>query len=107
MLYMKGMGFDAIAKWIGHASPAVTSGVYGRLSQTDVAGMLRGVPFVDEGERTDVRAQWTKIARFITQPYVFDDDELPSRAQPGPGSSHKQAVSAAAERAGFTGRGRV
>ena len=75
MLYMKGMAFDAIAKWIGHASPAVTSGVYGRLTQDNLNGLLRGVPFVDEGGSGDARERWAAVARFVTRPYVFDDRE--------------------------------
>ena len=40
MLYMTGMSFENIAKWIGHSNPSTTSGVYGRLSQNDVHGLL-------------------------------------------------------------------
>lgn len=98
MLYMQGMSFDRIAKckhvyvpvfprthigawqsWIGHAHPSVTSGVYGRLSQEDIHGLMGGAfPFSEEGSSgpsEDVRAEWGRVARFINRPYVFDDAE--------------------------------
>lgn len=36
MLYMNGVSFEAIAKWIGHAHATVTTSVYGRLSHDDL-----------------------------------------------------------------------
>lgn len=77
MLYMKGMSFEAIAKWIGHANPSVTSGVYGRLSQRDVHSLMTGVPFIDNNHQTssDVKAEWTRLARLVHRPYVFDEVE--------------------------------
>jgi len=84
MLYMKGMSFDAIAKWIGHSNPSITSGIYGRLSHTDVNGMMKGVPFVDEGHDSDIKEQWARVARFVTRPYVFDDAETLGMQRPRP-----------------------
>lgn len=74
MLYMKGMSFEEIAKWVGHAHPSVTSGVYGRLSQENVNATLRGLPFADTG-RDDVRKEWSALATYLAAPYVFKDDE--------------------------------
>ena len=68
--------FETIAKWIGHASPTITSGVYGRLSQDDLNGLMRGVPFIDEGRQNNNKEQWVRIARFVTEPYVFDEEEM-------------------------------
>jgi integrase len=98
MLYMRGLGFDAIAKWIGHANPSITSGVYGRLSQRDLNGMMRGVLFTDDdnaGEE-DAKRAWVRLSRFIADPYVFDEDEtagLKRRPQPPPArAQHVSAI---------------
>ena len=83
MLFMNGSSFvrgraarplapppEAIAKWIGHASPAVTSSVYGRLSEREVEASLQGVPFLAE-DRARVAGEWRELARFLCAPYPF------------------------------------
>ena len=82
---MKGMSFENIAKWIGHSNPSVTSGVYGKLSQRDVNGLITGVPFIDaEEDGRNARAEWTRVARFVHRPYIFDSEEWTGLGTMGP-----------------------
>lgn len=77
MLYLCGMKFESIAKWIGHANPTVTSTVYGRLSHVDVHNLMQGVPFIDgTTQQTDgTKGDWKSIASFVNRPYQFDASE--------------------------------
>lgn len=73
LLYLVGeLSFETIAKWIGHRSSAVTSGVYGRLQQADLQTRLRGVPFLseDDGGRAAaaLRQRWHRVAEAIRNP---------------------------------------
>lgn len=67
----------SIAKWIGHASPNVTAGVYGRLSLLDAEGSLVPVGFLADGRRESASAkeQWESLARFLKEPYRFAEEE--------------------------------
>jgi integrase len=73
LLYMSGMSFDAISKWIGHSSPNVTSGVYGQLAEQDIQAMLVGVPFMSDTavQHSRIKREWTELAEFIHIPFVF------------------------------------
>lgn len=111
MLYMKGMSFDAIAKWIGHSNPSVTSGIYGRLSQDNINGLMRGVPFVDEGSGADIKERWQELSEYIAHPYVFESHEnigLKRRAFADGLQKEdfvgRRAIQKAAREAGFTGK---
>ena len=76
MLFMNGSSFEAIAKWIGHASPATTSGVYGRLALGDAeAGLASTAPFLadDGGRGAAQRGEWESLARFLREPYHFTE----------------------------------
>ena len=72
-----GSSFEAIAKWIGHASPTVTSSVYGRLSLRDVENSLGAVPFLSDhlGATNDnENNEWHSLSRFLRSPYQFFED---------------------------------
>lgn len=70
-------GVPSIAKWIGHASPTVTAGVYGKLSLLDAEGSLVPVGFLSDGRRDSAAAkeQWESLARFLKEPYHFAEEE--------------------------------
>ena len=104
------MTFEEIAKWIGHAHPAVTSGVYGRLSQENLNASLRGMPFMDGAREAGeaLRARWVSLANikvsfnqpegilvgFIARPYVFDSgDRPPLREETVPPQTRSTSVS--------------
>ena len=77
MLFMTGSSFEAIAKWIGHASPAVTSSVYGRLSLRDVESSLGTVPFLSDHLASNTENdnnEWHSLSRFLRSPYQFFED---------------------------------
>lgn len=95
MLYLNGMTFENIAKWIGHAHPSVTSNVYGRLAQQDL--YMCGVPFAstDDGQAD----AWRQLARYVHAPFVFPEPEWEglrrSRTAPpdgGGGGSKRRAI---------------
>ena len=67
LLYI-GLGktFDGISKWIGHANPAVTSGVYGRLQAEEVSRMV--VDDDEEGANVD-RDRWRDVSRHLRDPW--------------------------------------
>jgi integrase len=75
MLYMIGKSFECIAKWIGHANPSITSGVYGRLKSDDVSSALQGVPFIPQVDRGSRKDAWLRVAKLINEPYTFPDAE--------------------------------
>ena len=75
LLYMTGSSFEAIAKWIGHASPATTSGVYGRLALRDVEAGLAPVAFLAREGADDEAQAWHSLARFLEAPYHFVEEE--------------------------------
>ena len=72
---MTGMSFETIAKWIGHANPSTTSGVYGRLAEHNIESMMVGVPFVSSGGSSDQKAEWQAVAEFLHEPFVFRNQE--------------------------------
>lgn len=72
MLYMCGLPFDRISKWIGHSSVATTSGVYGRLRHDDIQTLVHGVPFVPSPtDAAQQRNSWMELAELLRAPYVF------------------------------------
>lgn len=73
MLYLSGMKFDAISKWIGHSHASITSNIYGKLSQRDI--QLSGVPFAAENDGDNRKEEWRKVSKFVHCPFNFDDDE--------------------------------
>lgn len=78
MLFLTGSSFEAIAKWIGHSSPQLTSSVYGRLLQRDVEAQLGEVPFLGAGApgaAADPAAEWQELSRFLRAPYHFTETE--------------------------------
>lgn len=79
MLFMNGMNFEAIAKWIGHRHAATTAGVYCRLKHEDVDALVQSVPLLPSGQRPayeDGRlALWRDVARYVRKPYRFDPEE--------------------------------
>ena len=76
MLFMQGLSYETIAKWIGHASPQTTANAYGHLSQGDLTGLMQGVPFVDPNPPdAQSRTQWAAVAHLLTAPYRFDETE--------------------------------
>ena len=100
MLYLNGMEFERIAKWIGHAHPSVTSNVYGRLSQLDV--QLEGVPFAAGGtEGAESRAAWQRVARFVHAPFLFDDAEWEGLRRPPVSSTQHAQPAATVDRDGL------
>lgn len=75
MQFMRGRTFEQIAKWIGHGSPTVTSGVYGRLSFQETERMMMATGGGDDDER---RA-WQRLYETCQLPaalYGFEDWEL-------------------------------
>ena len=77
LLYLVGrMGFDTIAKWIGHRSPSITSGIYGRLQHADLCCRLRGVPFLEDCEREAEgrREEWRAVAETIRRPPFYETE---------------------------------
>lgn len=55
-MYMSGATFEQIAKFVGHRSPAVTSGVYGRLRLVDLESNMVGLPWLRDAETRNTRA---------------------------------------------------
>jgi hypothetical protein len=74
-MYMSGSSFEEIAKFIGHANPNITSGVYGRLRQADAESCASCLPWVGEdGQST--KDEWMAIGRLLCNPWAFSDIEL-------------------------------
>ena len=75
-MYMCGASFEAIAKFVGHRSPAITSGVYCRLRQADIESATVGLPWLrDEESRGDTRSEWVALGRHLRAPWTFGADE--------------------------------
>ena len=69
LMYVSGNSFEKIAKFLGHASPAVTSAVYGRLRHLDALSGVRGVPFLASDEARDNRDAWAEVGRLLRDPW--------------------------------------
>ena len=71
MLFMNGVTWEGISKFVGHATPAVTSHTYGRLRHDDIAGLISNVPFIPNTNRNDA-SKWKKLASYLAAPFVFE-----------------------------------
>lgn len=79
MLFMNGLNFEVIAKWIGHTSPSVTSGVYGRLRTHDIQALVhKATGFVPHpcSNGKDNEKEWNELAKFLVDPYAFTASQL-------------------------------
>lgn len=77
MLWMMGNSWENIAKWLGHASPTITSTIYGQLTAIEIDSRIHA-DFIDNGTGVaDAREEWRELAAFVAQPYTFEKAELP------------------------------
>ena len=92
MLYMNGMTFEAIAKFIGHSSAAITSGVYGRLRQVDILESARDIPFLGDGGAVRCTAEddWRAVATLLRDPWGATADEWEGLATAGGEGGNRQ-----------------
>ena len=74
-MYMSGSSFEEIAKFIGHANPNITSGVYGRLRQVDAESCASCLPWVGD-DRQSTKDEWMAIGRLLCNPWSFSETEL-------------------------------
>ena len=79
MLWMKGNSFEQIAKWIGHRKSSTTANQYGRLSLSDVSARMTGMDWMGDQQDGDAVAEWTKLGRFLYEPYPFNTSDWPDR----------------------------
>ena len=94
ILFMRGRTFEQIAKWIGHSSPTITSGVYGRLSFNETERIILG----DDADAAREREEWHRVYQACKLPtqYRFEEWELagmmPTTGNNGRASSSKRAA---------------
>jgi hypothetical protein len=93
MLWMLKNSWEDIAKWLGpgpaahrtrggprrrHASPKITSTVYGRLTVAELHTRLRA-DFLDDDGAADAEADaWRDLARHLARPYPIAVSEEPT-----------------------------
>ena len=72
MLWHSGTSWEVIAKFVGHSSPAITEGTYGRLRQQEILSDITGVNFLSEvSDNTSLRQEWRAVGAFLRDPWHF------------------------------------
>lgn len=69
LMYISGNTFEKIAKFLGHSSPNITSGVYGRLRNMDALAGVRGVPFLQDAGADTNTQEWRAIGQLLRDPW--------------------------------------
>ena len=83
-MYVSGVSFEQIAKFLGHAGPQVTASVYGRLRCLDALGAMAeaGVPFLQDAGAEARREEWMDLGRLLRDPWRAATEEW--EGLPGP-----------------------
>ena len=88
-MYMSGASFETIAKFIGHRTPAITSGVYGRLRQIDIESSTVGLPWLKDEGVTNTKEEWVSLGKLLLAPWTFSPDEWIGLRQATPAAANE------------------
>lgn len=72
ILYMNGIPFERIAKWIGHASATITSTTYHRLQEHELQQLVFHTHTKEQSNKngqSNMQTEWQELSLFLDDPY--------------------------------------